>query len=65
MKGAKALDYTTLYDGTTLQFESSDAIKTLLATVGIDGTKTTYVHCRTGVIVSLRSSFSKLCWIGR
>ena len=53
MKGAKALDYTTLYDATTLQFKSPDAIKTLLATVGIDGTKTTYVHCRTGVIASL------------
>ncbi|MDA8423965.1 MAG: selenite/tellurite reduction operon rhodanese-like protein ExtH [Nitrospiraceae bacterium] len=53
MKGAKALDYTTLYDATTLQFKTPDAIKTLLAAVGVDGTKTTYVHCRTGVIASL------------
>ena len=52
MKGAKALDYTTMYDS-TLQFKSPDVLTAMLAAVGIDGTKTTYTHCRTGVIASL------------
>jgi 3-mercaptopyruvate sulfurtransferase SseA len=53
MKGAKALLYTTMYDATTLQFKSSSDLTAMFATVGIDNTKTTYSHCRTGVIASL------------
>lgn len=53
MKGGKALLYTTMYDGTTLQFKSSSDLTAMFATVGIDNTKTTYNHCRTGVIASL------------
>ncbi len=53
MKGARALAYTDLYDAATLQFKAPDALTALFATVGIDSTKTTYVHCRTGVIASL------------
>jgi thiosulfate/3-mercaptopyruvate sulfurtransferase len=51
--GGKALLYTTMYDGTTLQFKSSSDLTAMFATVGIDSTKTTYNHCRTGVIASL------------
>lgn len=53
IKGAQALNYTTMYDATTLQFKSSGDLTAMLATVGIDSTKTTYTHCRTGVIASL------------
>lgn len=53
MKGAKALDYTTMYDAATLQFKSPSVLTAMFATVGIDSTKTTYAHCRAGVIASL------------
>ncbi len=53
MKGAQAFPYTDLYDAATFRFKAPDALTALFATVGIDATKTTYVHCRTGVIASL------------
>lgn len=53
MKGARALAYSALYDATTYEFKSPTALAALLNPLGIDATKTTYVHCRTGVIASV------------
>ncbi len=51
MKGAKALQYTNLYSSN--YFRAFDNIVLQLAAIGVDGSKTTYVHCRTGVIASV------------
>jgi 3-mercaptopyruvate sulfurtransferase SseA len=53
MKGAQALDYRTMYDGTTFRFQAPEVLAAAFATVGVSGAKTTYVHCRTGMIASL------------
>ncbi len=53
MNGAQALPYTDLYDAASLQFRTPAELAAAFATVGIDATKTTYVHCRTGVIATL------------
>ena len=53
MKGAQALNFADMYNATTLQFKSAAELTTLFATVGINSTKTTYAHCRTGVIASV------------
>lgn len=53
MVGAQALAYTGMYDATSLQFKSRDALAAMLEPVGIDTTKTTYAHCRTGVIAGV------------
>lgn len=53
MRDAQALPYTDLYDGSTFLFKSAADLTTMFGTVGIDATKTTYAHCRTGVIASV------------
>jgi hypothetical protein len=53
IKGAQALDYKTMYDATSFQFAAPDVLAAALAAVGSSSTKTTYVHCRTGMIASL------------
>jgi 3-mercaptopyruvate sulfurtransferase SseA len=51
MKGAKALAYSNLYSSN--RFKAVDNVVAQFAAIGVDGSKTTYVHCRTGVIASL------------
>ena len=51
MKGAKALQYSNLYSSNS--FRAFDNIVLQFAAIGVDGSKTTYVHCRTGVIASV------------
>ncbi len=50
MKGAKALLYTNLYSSN--YFRPADNIALQFAAIGVDSSKTAYVHCRTGVIAS-------------
>lgn len=51
MKGAKALAYSNLHSSN--YFRPIDNVVAQFAAIGVDGSKTTYVHCRTGVIASL------------
>jgi 3-mercaptopyruvate sulfurtransferase SseA len=51
MKGAKAVAYTNLYSSNF--FRPADNIVAQFAAIGVDGSKTAYVHCRTGVIASV------------
>ncbi len=53
IKGAKALSFTAHFDPTNnYRFLSADALIAQFAAIGLDSTKTAYVHCRTGVIAS-------------
>jgi len=53
IKGAKALGYTSLFDSANgNRFLPQDQLLAKFAAVGLDSTKTAYVHCRTGVIAS-------------
>lgn len=53
IKGAKALGYTTLFDGANgNRFLSPDQLAAKFAEIGLDSSQTAYVHCRTGVIAS-------------
>jgi 3-mercaptopyruvate sulfurtransferase SseA len=51
MKGAKALAYTNLYSSNF--FRPADNIVAQFAAIGVDGSKSAYVHCRTGIIASV------------
>lgn len=51
MKGARALLYTNLYSSNF--FRPADNIVSQFVAIGVDSSKTTYVHCRTGVIASV------------
>ncbi len=45
LKGAKAMDYTTLFDSANnYRFKSPDVLMAMFTSVGIDGTKTTHVY---------------------
>lgn len=53
IKGAKALGFTTLFDGANgNRFLPPDQLLAKFGAVGLDSSKTAYVHCRTGVIAS-------------
>lgn len=53
IKGAKALGYTTLFDSANgNRFLPPDQLAAKFAAIGLDRSKTAYVHCRTGVIAS-------------
>lgn len=53
IKGAKALGFTTLFDGANgNRFLSPDQLTAKFAAIGLDSSKTAIVHCRTGVIAS-------------
>ncbi len=53
MKHAVNLRFSTMYDKTTDKFISTDALKSKFKTIGMDGTKTAYVHCRAGNVASV------------
>jgi len=53
IRGAQALAYTDLFDASNgNRFLPPDQLEAKFAGVGMDNTKTAYVHCRTGVIAS-------------
>ncbi|MHB8881611.1 MAG: selenite/tellurite reduction operon rhodanese-like protein ExtH [Thermodesulfovibrionales bacterium] len=53
IKGAQALSFTSLYDSANgNRFFPRDQLIAKFAAVGLDSSKTAYVHCRTGVIAS-------------
>ncbi len=53
IKGAKALGYTTLFDPSNgNRFLPPNQLAAKFAAIGLDSSKTAYVHCRTGVIAS-------------
>ena len=48
IRGAQALAATTLYNGTTNIFNTSDQLVASFTSIGLDSTKTAYVYCKVG-----------------
>jgi 3-mercaptopyruvate sulfurtransferase SseA len=48
IRGAQALAATTLYNGTTNVFNSSDQLVASFTSIGLDSTITAYVYCKVG-----------------
>lgn len=52
IRGAQALHYSTLYNGSNL-FHPVDQLVNSFAAIGLDSTKTAYVYCRLGNLASI------------
>lgn len=52
IRGAQALLYSSLYDGSNM-FNPTDQIIASFTAIGLDSTKTAYVYCRLGMLASI------------